>query len=175
MKTNLALLLGFLATTGCATHYARWAITPQPGPKAVMTAETAVRALGYVPDAPPTQDAAAAARAIAASKWWAGRMVVPRSPYAPARSTLSLWVRPRSDGGWDELGVSGERMSWATGGGGGSTPPGGSGWTQIVIHGGSFAANGKERRPSKQVRADVDSVYTVVRHGRADSAGGAHS
>lgn len=203
MKAGLSLILGVLATAGCATHYTRSTAAVPLGPEAFTVADSAFRSLGYVPDAPPTHDSAAAARAVAASEWWTGSMqgqaVPPLFPKAESQSAwllprqqpdgawrtvavrdwrtatmdtsavqpdcapsqpapLALWVRPRPDGGWDELGIGTERRSWFD--------YGCDDWTQLVIHGGSFAANGKERPPSKQVPADVDSVYTAVRRAR---------
>lgn len=70
MKRNLALLLGLVATAGCAGHYAQWVIAPQSWREADRTADSAFRSLGYLAASPPTHDPAAAARVMTASQWW---------------------------------------------------------------------------------------------------------
>lgn len=64
------------------------------------------------------------------------------------------------------MGVGSEGRGWASNPVPGMVTPR---WTRLVINGGSFAANGEERRPSKEVKADVDSVSRVIRHANRDS------
>lgn len=67
----------------------------------------------------------------------------------------------RPDGGWDQLGVS-EATASSSGGNNasGGNPP--VFWSRWVINAGTFGRDGRERWPSREVRADADSAIGIM-------------
>lgn len=167
MKTTLGLLLGLLSATGCATRYTRWTLDTRPGPEPLVQADSVARSLGYaLAAAPPTRNPAARANARVAWIQWldqGGAAAVP-PPYGPRhRDAYWFWVRPRADGGWDQLAVITEPTRW-----GSAEHSAAPYWNRLVVHGGTFAPDGREHRPTARVRAEVDSIVSVVRNAMRD-------
>lgn len=148
-----------VAVAACVTRNTRSVMRVQPGSAARVEAEALFGALGYrLVSAPPSDDTAVRRRAWRAWRWWPG-WSSPGSRGRPVRQ--AFWVRARPDGGWDQLGVS-EATASSSGGNNasGGNPP--VFWSRWVINAGTFGRDGRERWPSREVRADADSAIGIM-------------
>ena len=174
MRTSLLLpiIIAAALLTGCVTHATRSVMQTMGGVAPLTHAEAVCRSLGYtLANLPPIRDPVAARNARRAWQWWPGNAWSEGTGYAGSgyggrRARRAFWIRPSADGGWDQLSIT---TFWANSGRYGQ-PGDAVYWSRWVIHAGTFGPDGKERWPSSEVRADADSLITVI--SRVQRSGG---
>ncbi len=164
MRTSVLLPIVVVAAlvTGCVTHATRSVMRTTGGVAPRTHAEAVCQSLGYaLAQLPPTKDAMAARNARRAWRWWAGNASSEGSGFAAYSVTQpwrAFWVRPRADGGWDQLAIT---EFWANSGWFDATSIR-TYWSRWVVNAGTFGPDGTERWPSSEVRADADSLISVI-------------
>jgi hypothetical protein len=178
----LVSTLGLL-TAACATHHTRSVMSRTATNLPRAAAEHRIEDLGYTRQtAPPAQSPEALRNAQRAWQWWPGtdwwNQNQYRYGYAPARGRprrVAFWIRPRPDGGWDQVLVS----QFAAGSQGGTaayayaaSAGGGSGvanlWSRWVVHAGTFGPDGRERWPSAEAKADAAIILADIEAAQHD-------
>jgi hypothetical protein len=168
MRTSLLLPIVAAAAllSGCVTHATRSVMQTTAGVAPLTQAEVVLRSRGYtLGNRPPISDSVASRNARRAWRWWPGNAWSEGSgyntyTYGGRQARRAFWIRPRADGGWDQLAIT---TFWANSGRYGQ-PGDAVYWSRWVVHAGTFGVDGKERWPSREVRADADTLIAAIWH-----------